>query len=785
MTEKIFKPGDKLDAQWTIRKIIDSGGMSTVYQIVSPNDILLAAKTFKHRFFNSPPIIGLFIQEAQNWINLPAHPNVVEARYVRKIEGKPYLFLDFVSGCTLREFLWRGYSFETGLNYGIQICQGMAHIHKAGLIHRDLKPENILVNEFYPYQVKITDLGIAKVKQELNELSDLPVTGPGAGEKASGFHGTPLYMAPELISKKITFASDIYSFGVLLFEMLTGQHPFPQISELYQYFNNLPHENLEGRILLPIFVGQLPDPEELNPIIPDGLKKLIIRCINIDPDLRPQSFDEISRELTELYEQITGSKFYPIQLMNSEEEVWYFLRRANSDLYLEQYESGLVWAEKALAVNPEFLNALNTKGLILSAQNRTEDAIECFLQKLKINPVDGDAMNNLATLYNQSGDFEKGLDYCNQALAINPDNWQAIHSKGVSLDETGKHEEALVCFDQCLKFNRQHVNSWSSKGNVLTKLRWFDEAEKCLDTALHINPMDLYSINNMIVLYSAQKKFREALDWSDKLMEISPDYPLLAFSRASILFELERFEEAYLLLKDASFPEKFKPAALLLKLECLAVMTYLHPSPENYSAFVRAVEEFQALYPEKNIREELIDILRMNPFDMHLEIERKTGKHSPNRLKAMEKDIEGQKSLNYYSNWEGAKSLFLEAIALDPTFMDPYTNLGVALEKTGHIDAAIQSYNNALAIQPDYFMALFNKGNCFRKLNNYPEALKCYNDSLKQNNTFFQTWVFKGICHLELGQWEEAETSLLKTLELNPGYPFAIDLLRDLRQARF
>ncbi len=632
MEEKIFKPGDKLDAQWTIRKIIDSGGMATVYLIVSPNDVLLAAKTFKHRFFNSPPVTDLFIQEAQNWINLPAHPNVVEARYVRKIEGKPYIFLDFVSGCTLREILWQGYSFETGLNYAIQICQGMAHVHNAGLIHRDLKPENILVHEFYPYEIKITDLGIAKVKQRLNELTHPPVTGPSAGEKVSDFHGTPLYMAPELVSKIDSFASDIYSFGVLLFEMLTRQHPFPQISELFHYFNNLPQGDPEGRIV-PIFVGQLPDPQELNPIIPDELKELICRCINIDPNLR--------------------------------------------------------------------------------------------------------------------------------------------------------HEEALDCFDQCLKFNPQHVNSWSSKGNVLTKLQRYDEAERCLEMALQINPRDPNSINNMLVLYSTQKKFREALDWSDQLMEINPDYPSLAFNRASILFELNRIEEAYLLLKDSRFPEKLRPAALLLKLECLAIKTDLHPAPENYSAFTQAVEEFQALYPEKNIREGLVDILRMNPFDMYLEIARKEGGHSPNRLKAIEKDIEGQKLLNYYADWEGAKSLFLEAIALDPTFFDPHTNLGVALEKTGHIDAAIQSYNNAIAIQPDNFMTLFNKGNCYRKLKNYLEALNCYNDSMKQNNSFFQTWVFKGICHLELGQQEEAETSLLKALDLNPGYPYAIDLLRVLRQTRF
>jgi serine/threonine protein kinase len=195
--------GDSIHNRWEIHRIL-SGGMGVVYVVYDhEHRETYAAKTFQDEIFiRSPLIAQRFTQEALAWVNLDEHQNIVQARMVHNIGGKPYLFLEYVSGGDLGG--WIGTLQLTEdlprvLRLAIHFCDGMAHALSKGIkAHRDIKPQNCLITD--DGTLKVTDFGLAKVfddtsltETETPDAASLSIsltrTGIGAG--------TPTHMAPE------------------------------------------------------------------------------------------------------------------------------------------------------------------------------------------------------------------------------------------------------------------------------------------------------------------------------------------------------------------------------------------------------------------------------------------------------------------------------------------------------------------------------------------------------------------------------------------------------------
>ena len=173
--------GHKIQNRWEISKVL-RGGMGVVY-IVYDHDWheVFAAKTFQERVFENSSALDLFTQEAITWINLDRHENVVQARFLEFIEGKPFLFLEYINGGDLGSLIGTPCLMDDlpqVLRLAIQFCDGMSHITSKGIkAHRDIKPQNCLVNE--DRLLKVTDFGLAKVFDDLNsELSISPSRSP-------------------------------------------------------------------------------------------------------------------------------------------------------------------------------------------------------------------------------------------------------------------------------------------------------------------------------------------------------------------------------------------------------------------------------------------------------------------------------------------------------------------------------------------------------------------------------------------------------------------------------
>jgi serine/threonine protein kinase len=205
------------ESRWEIYDI-KMGGMGIVYVVYDHKfHEPFAAKTFRDEVVRDKPhIADLFLQEALAWVNLDFHQNVTQARFVKYLQGKPFVFLEYVSGGDLESWIYDKHlpdDIPQTLRFAIQFCDGMIHaISKAITAHRDVKPANCLIT--HDSTLKVTDFGMAK--------------SIAADKRHGGRGGTDPYMSPEQWDDfmGVDVRADIYSFGVMLFEMVTGQWPF-------------------------------------------------------------------------------------------------------------------------------------------------------------------------------------------------------------------------------------------------------------------------------------------------------------------------------------------------------------------------------------------------------------------------------------------------------------------------------------------------------------------------------------------------------------------------------
>ncbi len=275
---------DKIDDQYTVLEKY-RGGMSVVYIVLDDfSHKRFAVKTVKEEMLEDRTAVDRFAQEARTWMNLGRHEHIVEAIIYREIKGQPFLFLEYVDGVSLSNLIDTEDTIYPPqlLHYALQACEGMEYVHSAevgpgdsGVIHRDLKPANIMIDR--RGQVKITDFGLAKVYGVSTRLTD---AGIGLG--------TYVYMPPEqfLDAASADRASDIYSFGVVLYRALTGEYPARGDSV--------------GKLVHAILEDTPVPPRELCPEMPVALESIVLDCLAKKRVDRPSSFACLHEALAEV-----------------------------------------------------------------------------------------------------------------------------------------------------------------------------------------------------------------------------------------------------------------------------------------------------------------------------------------------------------------------------------------------------------------------------------------------------------------------------------------------------
>jgi len=250
-----------------------SGGMAVIYKAIDQAlGRTVAVKILRPSLTNDPAFLARFRNEARSVANL-AHPNIVTVHDVGSDGGTHYIVMEFVEGTDLKKIIKAegALGIDRALSLAIQICGGIGFAHRAGLVHADVKPQNILVTS--EDVVKVTDFGIAQALSE-----------PQPGEKQQVVWGSPHYFAPEQArGEKPTPASDVYSIGIVLFEMLTGRLPYSGANQ-----QELALAHIRDRI---------PLVTEFNPQVPDSLARIVLKTMSKEPTARYRVADQLGHIL--------------------------------------------------------------------------------------------------------------------------------------------------------------------------------------------------------------------------------------------------------------------------------------------------------------------------------------------------------------------------------------------------------------------------------------------------------------------------------------------------------
>ena len=256
-------------SQYKILEKLGEGGMGVVYKAQDTKlDRFVALKFLPQHMAASEQDKARFIQEAKSAAALN-HPNVCSIIDIQEHEGKMFIVMEFVDGQTLQEKK-ASLTQKQAIDYAIQIAEGLSAAHEKGIVHRDIKPENIMIRK--DGIVQVMDFGLAKL------------VGVSRLTKAGSTVGTLGYMSPEQVQGQDTdHRSDIFSFGVLLYEMITGKSPFTGAHE--------------SAILYEVVNVDVPPPSTVKPELDPELDRIVLECMEKDPNERMQSIKQVAIDL--------------------------------------------------------------------------------------------------------------------------------------------------------------------------------------------------------------------------------------------------------------------------------------------------------------------------------------------------------------------------------------------------------------------------------------------------------------------------------------------------------
>ena len=389
-----FVLGDNLRGD---AKVIDIyyGGMGIVYICESLIDGMVektAFKTLRNKYFANKEILERFKREAQIWVELTVHENIVQAYYVDSFHSKPYISLEYVEN-NLRNYLAEKdfcLDLKECLLFAIQFCRGMNHVHKQfpDFVHRDIKPANCLLTT--DNKLKIADFGLSKVFDDIpgsseffnDDKADNTVeTQHFKTRKGKTCIGTLPYISPQQIKdfSLTSEVSDVYSFGIVLYEMIAGTLPFR--GKTHSEWLN--HQINSQPVKMKFYRSD----------VPLSVESLVLKCLEKKASERIQNFHQLEEQLNKIYEDL----FHIEVLHEQEKEETSVLQdqlRALSLAELGKFKEALLYADKALAV--EWDQAFHTKGKVLRMMGKYEEALKYIDKALELTPGFNWAMHEKA-----------------------------------------------------------------------------------------------------------------------------------------------------------------------------------------------------------------------------------------------------------------------------------------------------------------------------------------------------------------------------------------------------
>lgn len=517
-------------------------GFGTVFIIY--NDDLkksLALKTLQDKYLNDKEVIEDFKKESLIWTELK-HPNIVEAYGLDIIDGRLFIIMEPIFSImgkqSLEDYFFEDLSDYKILDWAIQICYAMEYMEEKGVnFHGDIKPQNILI---WDNEIKITDFGLTSF---INESKIFKNKNIGNYFNLDGkLCGTNAYMAPESFEGINNISTDIYSFGIVLFQMIhTGDLPF-------EAENNFDYEweELHKKAEIPYFDHILYD--------------VVLKCLSKNPKDRYDSFKDLKMELISIFKENFDEEPYVPKEKDFEKDSNYYYFKGNSLANVGDIENFIFNYEKAIEINPnssdirinyainlikfgfldKALDHLNVAKKIFDEDKKNfvsldrlyfnfgyayqlkgylNKSIMYYEKSLEINGDYIETYVNLGNIYSDLQLYEIALEKYQQALEIDSNFFMALINKGVAYSFLGKYEDSENCFYKAKNIVSDE-NLYSLWGESLRRLKREPAALTKFFKILEINKKSMYAYYNIIISYLILKNLEQAMEYYKKVLDL-------------------------------------------------------------------------------------------------------------------------------------------------------------------------------------------------------------------------------------------------------------------------
>ena len=762
--------GSTFADRYQIIEELGRGGMGHVYKVMDTKvKEKVALKLLKPEIAADKKTIERFSNELK-FARKIRHKNVCQMFDLNEEKGIHYITMEYVPGEDLRSMIRMSgqLSIGTAVNIAKQICEGLTEAHKIGVIHRDLKPQNIMIDR--DGIARIMDFGIAR------SIRGKGITGAGV------MVGTPEYMSPEQVEgKEVDERSDIYSLGVILYEMTTGKVPF------------------EGDTPFTIGVkhkSEAPqDPRELNSHIPEDLSGLILKCMEKEKDNRYQSSGEVRAEL-ELIEKgipTTERKVPPRKPITSKEiTVSFNLRKLFIPVIvlLAAVIALIVIWQVLRSKEPVAASKIENSIAVISFENQTGDAAYDYLQKA--------IPNLLITSLEQTGGlyvmtWERMHDLLAQMGKRDAENidrdlgFRLCRMEGIETIITGSFIKTGNMYATVVNVldgeSKKLLKSADSRGegpDSILKTQIDELSDQIFEWIVaarpQIEPQEIPIADVTTSSMEAYKHFMSGVEYFqrfyhedarkdfEKAVEIDPNFATAYYFLSSAYDTLVNSEA-----RDRAIEKAKSLSQNATDKERLFIESrYAQYVERDIGKAGNILKQITEKYPREKMAYYYLGVFFRRAGNYKGAIE----KH----LKVLELDPEFGESHNdlgyafiSLADYEKAVEHFKEYLALNPNDANPHDSIADAYFLMGRLDEAISHYEDAVRIKPDFPVSYFKLGYIYAIQEDTAEAVRWFDKSIEMATSpglrAFGN-LFKGFYLHSLGRIEEAFIELRRAEEM-------------------